>query len=473
MQRGMNGRRISARTMPAPVSGYSLLSVCGDVLALLMGLGTQFVVHVVGDLPVAEAAALVLGAPMLVVYRRRAFRRDLTPVYVLMGLWLANQIITDVYRHTALSDWIRGDASICFFALDVAFAAMLLGHNRRRKLLYIAGLIVGALASVVLQPNDATAAYPWKFGYSMGVNLCVAMVSCYFYNRRRYLMVLALLLGISAVNLLFDFRSPVLLFLMTIALVVPVIPEQIGPWRVLPPAGTRMRLVVLVSIALLASLAAGTAVRILSTSGLLGEDAQQKNQRQASVKGGMLIGGRPEILVSSIAVKDSPILGHGSWAKDTKYIELLYDTMYERGMTDLGDIDEIEGDTAGLIPAHSHVMSAWVWAGIMGAAFWFYVWWLLAKTLVRLAMYWPSMAPLYTYLLIGMMWDILFSPFGTGRRVMEGVVIVITLDLLSVHAPRLAGLRTLTGRGWRRGQVHLRGRQVQRPMPPVPSLGAE
>jgi hypothetical protein len=231
-----------------------------------------------------------------------------------------------------------------------------------------------------------------------------------------------------------------------------------------------MRLVVLVSIALLASLVAGTAVRILSTSGLLGEEAQQKNQRQASVKGGMLIGGRPEILVSSIAVKDSPILGHGSWAKDSKYVELLYDTMYERGMTDQEDIDAIEGDTEGLIPAHSHVMTAWVWAGIMGAAFWCYVWWLLARTLVRLAMYWPSMAPLYTYLLMEMMWDIFFSPFGTGRRVIEGVVIIITLDLLSVHVPRAVSLHALTGRGWRRGQVQLRRPEVLRTKPPVPSV---
>lgn len=234
-----------------------------------------------------------------------------------------------------------------------------------------------------------------------------------------------------------------------------------------------MRLVVLVSIALLASLGASTVVRIFSTSGLLGEEAQEKNQRQASVKGGMLIGGRPEILVSSVAVMDSPILGHGSWARDYKYIELLYDTMYERGMTDQGDIDALEEDSAGLIPAHSHVMNAWVWAGIMGAVFWFYVWWLLAKTTVRLAMHRPLMAPLYTYLLIGMMWDILFSPFGTGRRVMEGVLLVIALDLLKAHAPRLVSLSSMTGRGWRRGRVTPRSAVVRKPMPPAPSLGVE
>lgn len=452
----MNRRVMPTRTVYARNGNRSLLSICGDVLAVLVGLSTSFVIHLVGDLPVAEICTLAMGVPLLVVYRQRAFRRDLMPVYMLMGLWLVSQIVTDVYRHTELVDWMRGDAAIIFFALDLSFAAMLLGHNERRKVLYVVGLVLGSLAVVRLQPTEFSIAEPWKFGYSQGVNLGAVILSCYFYNKRRYIAVLVLLAAISAVNLAFNYRSPVLIFLLTIALVVPVIPEQVGRWRVLPPEGTRVRLVVLTGIAMLASLGAVTAVKVLSTSGALGDEAKQKNQRQSSIKGGILIGGRPEILVSSIAVKDSPILGHGSWAKDFKYVEILYDTMIERGDTEQNDIDSIEEDSTGLIPAHSHLMNAWVWAGIMGAVFWAYVWWLAARGVAQLAMYQPRMAPLYVNMLVGMLWNILFSPFGSGLRMIESVIIVISCDLLSTHASMAAGAGSLFRRKWQRGVLQPR-----------------
>lgn len=431
-------------------------------MAFVLGVGAELVVRFGGDLPVAEIIVLACTLPLLVVKGRRAFRSDLRPVFILMGCWLINQILTDIYRKTPFLDWTRGDAAIVFFALDLAFVAMLMSQNTRRKILFFAGLALGALLEPKLQPTDMSTDYPWKFGYAMGVNLSVVLLACYFYNRRRYLPVLLLLCGVGAVNLLFNFRSPVLLLLLTIALAVPVIPERIGPWVVLPPAGTKRRLLILVLLAVTVSLAAGGIVKMASAAGYLGEDAREKNEMQSHVRGGLLLGGRPEIVASSRAVFDSPLLGHGSWAKDFRYTELVYDEMYERGMGSGEDIDSIEEYSEGLIPTHSHLMGAWVWAGIMGGVFWGYVFWIVSKATIQMSMARPLFASLYMYFCIAMLWDILFSPFGTSRRLIEATVIVVAVDLLQQLRVR-ATTHSWLGRGtWKRKQFLVRPPAVAR-----------
>ena len=101
-----------------------------------------------------------------------------------------------------------------------------------------------------------------------------------------------------------------------------------------------------------------------------------------------MLGGRPEILVSSRAVLDSPILGHGSWAKDFKYNEMLNDLLIEQGKRE-NYLQDLDPDWRGLIPVHSHLMGAWVWAGILGAIFWAYIFWLVIKGIVRVSILRP------------------------------------------------------------------------------------
>jgi hypothetical protein len=209
-------------------------------------------------------------------------------------------------------------------------------------------------------------------------------------------------------------------------------------------------------------------VHLATSAGLVGEEAQAKNEAQTT-GGGILLGGRPEIQVSSRAVMESPILGHGSWAKDKKYEEMLSDIMVERGMR--GNLREVEGLTEGLIPTHSHLMGAWVWAGILGAVFWAYLFWLVIRGIVCISILRPSMAPIYAYLLVEYVWSILFSPFGSTLRIYESLVIVIMLDLLDSASRFVSALARLRKRPWRRQVFH--GRlTVPRPNSVLPPSGA-
>ncbi len=442
---------MTTRTLTRPGSSslrLNAVSVGADILAFSIGLSGSFMVKIVGELPVSEALILLVLPVLLVMHGRRVVRPRMKIIFLLLALWLFSQMLTDIYRGTATFDWVRSDANICFFALDLICVAVLLGRNERRKVIFIGAYAIGSLLATRYQPSQEAVQYPWKFGYAEGILSLVILVSCYFYSRHRYLIAGVFLAGIMAVNLLKNYRSPVLVLLVVIALVMPLIPERIGRLRLLPRKGTGLRVLVLATMALGAGAAAAGLIYWVTAAGLVGEEAQIKNQTEAQAGGGLLLGGRPEILVSSQAVLDSPILGHGSYARDFKYIEMLNDIEARWGYR--LDLRDVEQQGQGLIPAHSHLMGAWVQAGILGAVFWAYVLWLSLKGIVRVSMLLPPLAPLYAMMLVSFVWGIWFSPFASTERTQAALVIIFTLDLLDARVPDFQALPRPVRSTWRR-----------------------
>ena len=74
----------------------------------------------------------------------------------------------------------------------------------------------------------------------------------------------------------------------------------------------------------------------------------------------MLVGGRPETLVAIQAIRDAPILGHGSFPYGPKYIQMKQDIQYQHGYTESDEPEEVEFP---VIPTHSHLTMAWVESG--------------------------------------------------------------------------------------------------------------
>jgi hypothetical protein len=416
-----------ARLEYLPVTPSSI-SICADVIALVIGIGASLTVKLVGNLPLSEVILIPLAPIFFALRPARIFRSIFKVPFMLIGLWLFGQVITDIYRETKSIDWLRGDAKIVFLAVNILCMAVLVGRNLRRSAVFVGGYSIGSFLTFKFQPVVYSTADPWKFGYYSSVMMFFLLTSCYFYSRRRYAIVGIILMGLIVVNLLLNFRSPVAFLLITFVLVLPVIPERIGRMTILPRLGSVQRVTVLMMFALAATAGSLGLVHIFTYSGFLGEQAQLKNQNQSESKLGLLIGGRPEILVSSHAVWDSPILGHGSWATDMKYVDMLYD--YEEKYGLYPNLEDMEEQSNDLIPSHSHLMAAWVESGFLGAIFWAFVLSLVVKSIIRVSTFRPPLAPLYTWLLLTFAWDILFSPFGSGRLISEGFLLVVICDLL-------------------------------------------
>ena len=66
-----------------------------------------------------------------------------------------------------------------------------------------------------------------------------------------------------------------------------------------------------------------------------------------------------------------------------------------------------------LIPSHSYLMGALVWSGIFGGLFWIVLLYVVFKRFLRTL----GQLPLYFYIgMLGLVWDVLFSPFGASAR---------------------------------------------------------
>ena len=408
----------------------SVLSVAVDAFTFFLAASGSFVVQLIGELPIATLILLPV-APILIALRpERLQRKRLLPLFVLLGIWLIGQGVTDLYRGTNSADWLRTMARILFLGLWMLCLAILVGQNTRRQALFLAGFAVGSLLQAFLQPSDLAEADPWKFGYSAGITGLVVLLSCIFFRRQKIILVL-LFMAAAVLNLTFNFRSPILVLFITLVLVVPI-PAQFGSFRLLPSSRSPARVVLLIVLAVVAGKSAESLVLLLTAQGVLGEAAQEKNMAQSEAKAGLLLGGRSEILVSSRAVLDSPFLGHGSWAKDLHYVEMYHDLRASYGMKREEELTG-EDEERDLIPTHSHLMGSWVDAGLCGALFWIYVFCLVAKGIASAGISPPPLAPVYVYKLTAFLWDILFSPAASRTILPEAFLLIVVIDLL--HRP--------------------------------------
>ena len=438
------------RVRPEQIEAKNALSYAGDLLTFLIGFLSAFSIHIVGSLPLGEFMLVPLFPVLLSTRGNRVLSARMNPIYILLGVWLFSQLATDIYRSSPQESWMKGLAAIGFFIIDIISMVVLTQGKPLRQVIFLFGFSLGTILAFKIQPSDIVLGDPWKFALSSAVAGLLLLIGCYFYKRKNYAIVGLLVVILIVLNLMFNYRSDVLFLLVLAVLVLPVVPEQIGRVRLLPHRRSTGRVVILAGLALMAGALTFLIISFVSKVGLAGEEAQEKNMHQLESKQGILLSGRPEILVSSKAVLDSPIIGHGSEAKDYKYVEMLYDIQIRNG--GWMDLKDTENDSRGTIPTHSHLMGAWVSAGIFGAVFWVYLYVLVFRALVIVSLNRPAMAPIYAWILIQMLWNIIFSPFGSTVRINEALAIIIITDLL-VETKSLMGTVKVTGRKWRRTQV--------------------
>ena len=349
--------------------------------------------------------------------------------------WLFSQIVTDIVVGSAFADYTRGWAAIIFTFTDFA-AILVLVSTPGRARLFALGIAAGGVLGYILAPNAYAATDPWKWALAGSVGFAlVAGLSGPTGARFRWLSVGAFV-AFGIVNLALGFRSMGGVSLLTggylILSALARRPET---------ASNRSVLRSVAGLVLLAGAVVGTLqiYDAAASQGLLGPDAQAKYVNQSGDLG-VLVGGRSEALASSQAIMDSPVLGHGSWAKDFAYVDLLSDRL-----SSLGYQLRAGSSDLGLIPASSYLMQSWVWAGLLGGVFWLAVLaiavWLLADPLALRV----DMAPLLVFSTVLLIWDIAFSPYGSSARMLAcyGLALCL-LGLRLTRGPGAEGLRSST-----------------------------
>jgi hypothetical protein len=373
----------------------------------------------------------------IVVFIYLAFRGEIrigTPIakrlIVLCSLWLVSQIVTDIVRGSAFVDYARGWSNIGMTLVNFSVVYTSIWGRWRRIVLYGWGMVVGNLLSYFTLRNDPVyASYPWKFIFSYPVTLAVFLIASRKDCRGNWPIILTSLIGV--VHIFLGFRSEggiCLAAALYLSVARSLQRKYAGGYRM--KAGT--------AAAIVASLLAGVigisfAYGYAARTGILGEDARAKYERQSSGKYGVLLGGRSELLSSIPAIYDSPILGHGSWARDLKYLIVRRRAMALLGYRNYEDTPD-QDIVSGIIQTHSYIFGAWVYAGILGAVFWGWIWVMALKVLMRVyppKFVLPAMVP---WMAFELLWAILFSPYAETARVYVPYYVVIFMGYRSIRS---------------------------------------
>ena len=429
------GLRMEVRGVRFTLPALSVL----DVLAVLAPLLQFLQFNIVGRLYLTDV--LLAGAlPFLVVRFGRRLTGRLPAVTIGFAiLWLLAQILTDLVRGSAFRDYARGWAMIFLFLINFCALYLLIGGRPKRLILFAVGAALGGLISYLLVPDALAVTYPWKFGYGSSVTWLLVLLAVWLTQSRRSARMwpAAVFLLAAFLNVVMGFRSTGgVAFLVCCYLLAHVRRRR-------RPGSTRIRLRQLAVLGAVTFTGAWGAVELYQHAaqmGWLGTAALQKYQIETAGDYGLLLGGRSEILISGHAIIDSPLLGHGSWAKDCSYTSLYLELRKRAGYSEGEEREDC------LIPTHSYLMGSWVQAGVLGAVFWVWALSLAVRVLIRLYSLRERLTPMVIFFAFQMIWDVLFSPFGGASRFLAPFYVVVVMSYLSGGTsqrtgPRSVGLR--------------------------------
>lgn len=414
--------------------------------ALLFVAGALLMIRVrlIGDIFGADLA-LIFGT--LVGFGTLRLRIP-TAAYItliMVVLWLLGAMLTDTIRESEPIDYLRGWGKILFFTNAMVAIALLSEFRIKRIIWYLIGMSIGTIGLAILSPTAYVESLPWKFGFGGPVTLLVAcLVSLRTGGGWRSSTLM--LVGIGLFSFTQGARSlggfaisAALSFLLLSAL---------------HRRGERKGIVAVVALLCLVGASGLGVMQVYAWSaerGDLGQEAKAKFDGQTGTDLAFLLAGRSESLISTRAILDSPIIGHGSWARNRDYVTAYQALLRQHGVRALENRDKY-GD---VIPSHSYILGTWVEAGILAGAFWIWCLALIGRCIFLIAKNEASYSPLSIYVIYNLTWNILFSPFGTtDKTVVAGYVIFMVATLYSMQsspgraAEALARRSAMAARGW-------------------------
>ena len=401
-------------------------------VAFLCGLTSMLQIKVIGYFSMVELVFAALAPWYLCTHWRAIFSGRLRPFLFLGLLWLWSALVTDLVRGTALGDMMRGTVSIVLWLACLICQYVMLYRRPEAIKWYTVGLAGSFFISLyVFRPGSliwfaeamgtgAAEVTTWHTAYSNVANAAVAAGVLFGYRRYPRATMAGLLLY-ALVCLVLGSRGLFVVHALAAAMTYYFHREeqrarQRGTVR---PVALAKR-VQLMSVMGAAALGAMLTYALASSRGWLGAVEQARYQQQSEASIGVL-SARYDALCGALAIIDSPFIGHGSWAQDTAGYRA-------RGLALIGlPPSAAAGRIAqgGPIPGHSHIITAWVFHGLLGGAYWIFVLGFLLRFTVR---YLPGPREYLPYTLISVIslfWNILASPFGQRPATAASLVFLI------------------------------------------------
>ena len=388
------------RSSPSPLP----LFVCGLVSA------TQ--IQLIGYLSIVE----IIFAPLALYYlvtRWHSLRRShLWPFLLLTIGWFASAVLTDIVRGTELALALKGSATPLLWASALISMYFLL----REKLELMGWFLLGAAISGVIslyiftpgslvgREQMAGGEIEYDYRILIGVTTTFIWAAVFFLYPRYRTLVLGIMVAFALVSFLEGSRSAGAITVLAVILLVlrralftasPQLKSKQHRWRAFKFA----------AIGLIAVLTIAEGYRYAVLEEWFGEGEKLRYLVQSQSNVGILAA-RSEFASAMFAIADSPVLGHGSWAKDAMGYRFSGSQMLGMDVSRLRDTSEL------LIPGHSHLWGPWISHGFLGFLFWFYLLVFIVRCMLYDLPYATRHLPFLLLFGLGSLWSIIFSPVG-------------------------------------------------------------
>jgi hypothetical protein len=375
--------------------------------ALLFVAGALLMVRVrlVGDIYGSDLL-LLIGTMVGLGTLRTKIPKVAYTTLVMVILWLLGAMLTDTIRGTLPSDYLRTWGRIVFFTNSMIAVALLSEFRLRRITWYLLGVAIGGLGLAILSPNAYASVFFWKFGFGGPSTLLIVCLVSLWTGRRGLLLATVAVIAIGVFSFVQGARSLGAISILTaLSFLLLTTLHRRAERR---GSGTALAILLVV---------AGSGYGIFEVygryaeQGALGRDAKAKFESQSGTDLGFVLAGRSESIISIRAIRDRPIIGHGSWARNRDYAMQYRLLLRQHGIKEIGGWDRLDA-----IPTHSHLFGAWVESGILGGAFWIWCLFLIGRALNAVVRNEAPYSPIVLFALLNLTWNILFSPFGSVEK---------------------------------------------------------
>ena len=191
-----------------------------DACVFTLGVAGAYSANIVGSLPGDEILLFPLLPVLLLAKGSRAFNRRYLLYYILTGAWLLGTLIADVYAESPTISRMKGTARVVFFLLDFTALAILINDRTRRLIIFAMSIAIVQLIGSWQFTSEFL--LQWKFGISQAVAIVALVASSRFYARRRYSICFLISLVLAGLNLVYGFRSQLLVVLVSAVLILPL-----------------------------------------------------------------------------------------------------------------------------------------------------------------------------------------------------------------------------------------------------------
>jgi hypothetical protein len=379
--------------------------------------------------PGVSATVLILAtlSPVLAAFIWRSDSQTRL-IAVAAIFWFGSQIMSNLLNGSGLTGMFREELYPAILLLGFAGSAWI----RQREdsatpwLLMLGGTALAGLWSV----HSTDPVFAWKFALAEPVTLAVVIGFAAKSTRGRVstLLFIVAMLVITAVSLAANARNAAGIAFLGVLAALPLL--SAAPTREI--FSKRFRIAFGATVALFACLILFAPVQLLGALPFVNQQATARTVEQFNNPGGVILGARPEIVVSTAVALSSPIVGLGGHPEpDGKVMA--------GALNELSKLKLPAGPswyTRGGVNSHSLLFHFWITAGLGGLIFWCIA--IIAMVMGarrRLRDVSPG-AVLAVVVLASFLWDVFYSPWITNSEILLGIMMaaLVTHDRGSANA---------------------------------------